>query len=62
MAILLLAVSVTWLAMALQARDAPFALLALASIAAVLALVFYWLRLRMLRATVAKDLTDLEKS
>ncbi|MFX7776709.1 hypothetical protein ABTJ98_21990, partial [Acinetobacter baumannii] len=48
--------------MALQARDAPFALLALASIAAVLALVFYWLRLRMLRATVAKDLTDLEKS
>ncbi|MGA3951984.1 PAS domain-containing sensor histidine kinase [Ralstonia nicotianae] len=62
LAILLLAASVAWLAMALQARDAPFVLLALASIAAVLALVFYWLRLRMLRAAVAQDLTDLEKS
>ncbi len=55
LAILLLAASVAWLAMALQARDAPFVLLALASIAAVLALVFYWLRLRMLRAAVAQD-------
>lgn len=62
LAILLLAASVTWLAVALQARDAPFVLLALASMGAVLALVFYWLRLRMLRAAVAKDLTDLEKS
>ncbi|MHA6896435.1 PAS domain-containing sensor histidine kinase [Ralstonia pseudosolanacearum] len=62
LAILLLAASVAWLAMALQARDAPFVLLALASIAAVLVLVFYWLRLRMLRAAVAQDLADLEKS
>lgn len=62
LAILLLAASVAWLAMAIQARDAPFVWLALASMAAVLALVFYWLRLRVLRAAVAKDLTDLEKS
>ena len=62
LAILLLAASVAWLAIAFQARDAPFVLLALASIAAVLALAFYWLRLRMLRAAVARDLTDLEKS
>ncbi len=60
--ILLLATSVAWLAMALRARDTPFVLLAVASISAVLALVFYWLRLRMLRAAVVRDLTNLEKS
>ncbi|MGC5887489.1 PAS domain-containing sensor histidine kinase [Ralstonia pseudosolanacearum] len=62
LAILLLAASVAWLSMALQARDAPFVLLALASIAAVVVLAFYWLRLRMLRAAVAQDLSDLEMS
>ena len=62
LAILLLAASVTRLALALQARDAPFIFLASARIAAILALVFYWLRLRKLRAAVARDLTHLEKS
>jgi len=62
LAILLLAASVARLTAALQARDAPFVLLAVASMAAVLALVFYWLRLRMLRTTVARDLGNLEKS
>jgi two-component system sensor kinase len=62
LAILLLAASVARLTAALQARGAPFVLLAVASMAAVLALVFYWLRLRMLRTTVARDLGNLEKS
>jgi two-component system sensor kinase len=62
LAVLLLAAAVARLAFALQAGDAAFVLLASASIATVVALVFYWLRLRKLRAAVARDLSYLEKS
>nr|WP_296225651.1 PAS domain-containing sensor histidine kinase [Ralstonia sp. UBA689] len=64
LAILLLFVSAVWLVSAVIPRDlgATILLLALASIAAVLALVFYWFRLRMLRATVGDYLAHLEKS
>ena len=62
LAILLLVASVVRLAMALRAGDTPFVLLTSASVAAIAALVFYWLRLRTLRAAVARDLAYLEKS
>lgn len=64
LAVLLLFVSAVWLVSAVipRARGAAILLLALASIAAVVALVFYWLRLRMLRATVSDYLVHLEKS
>ncbi|WP_275794615.1 PAS domain-containing sensor histidine kinase [Ralstonia syzygii] len=61
LAIVMLAVSATWLA-ATEVPGARRLLLAGASIAAALALVFYWLRLRMLRATVVEHLAYLEKS
>lgn len=64
LAVLLLFASAVWLvSMAIpRAGGATLLLLTLASISAVLALVFYWLRLRMLRATVGDYLAHLEKS
>ncbi|WP_316865798.1 PAS domain-containing sensor histidine kinase [Ralstonia mannitolilytica] len=62
LAIVLLAMSVARLALAPHVGGAAFILLASASIAVVVALGFYWLRLRALRAAVASDLTYLEKS
>lgn len=62
LAILLLAASVINMALPLQAGVAAFTLLASASIAVVGALVFFWLRLRVQRAAVARDLAYLEKS
>lgn len=63
-AILLLFVSAAWLVSAVipRASGAAVVLLAGACIAAVLALTFYWFRLRMLRATVSDYLAYLEKS
>lgn len=64
LAIVLLFASAAWLAWAAvpQGRGATILLLALAGVAAALALTFYWLRLRMLRATVSDYLAYLEKS
>ncbi len=64
LAIGLLCVAATWFAVAIAPgiRVAGMLLLAVASVAAALALVFYWLRLRMLRATVVDYLAYLEKS
>ena len=64
LAVVLLFVSAAWLASVAipRVRGAAILLLAIASLAAVLALTFYWFRLRMLRATVTDYLAYLEKS
>ncbi|MCL9848150.1 PAS domain S-box protein [Ralstonia solanacearum P673] len=64
LAMVLLFVSAAWLVLAASPRagGATVLLLAVASTAAGLALVFSWLRLRTLRVAAAHDLAGLEKS
>ncbi|WP_426398327.1 PAS domain-containing sensor histidine kinase [Ralstonia sp. R-29] len=64
LAVVLLFVSAAWLASVAipRVRGAAILLLGIASLVAVLALTFYWFRLRMLRATVTDYLAYLEKS